>query len=754
MTQQETPHPKPLGDLDTCAQEPIHIPGAIQPRGALLAVREPDLTVVAASSNLADMLGMDASAAVGRALSDVIGSGAGAVIDRAVEVFGELRNPLEVIVPVRGAGLKFDAILNRSSDGVLLIELEPTPNASATTVRDTYFAVRLAISDLDHGTSLSELYDVTVRAVRGLTGFDRVMVYRYDDEFNGEVVAEDRRDDLEPFLGLHFPASDIPVQARRLYEKKRTRLISDVDYVPAMLVSKAGAQDANPLDLTYSTLRSVSPIHLEYLRNMGVRASMSISLLHDGALWGLVACHHYSSAHVAPYGIRSAAAFVASSLSVRVADHRRDELLNNRSRDQTMLAKLTAATLDPAQPIAGALLAGPTLLDLIPADGVVVAAEGQIAASGTVPDDAMMLAIAAWMRSHGEDVLLTDSLAIAAPELGAPVDVAAGVLAVPLPDGQFVIWFRGERRESMDWGGDPQAKVATVMDGGTTRIGPRTSFARWRQEARQRSQPWSESERTLATELRTHLVEMLYTRTQHDLRLAETLQRSLLPQSLPAIAGWTVSAHYDTAEAGHVGGDWYDALVLSDGSLAAVLGDVAGHGIAAAGIMAQLRNALRAILLETQSPSLALERLNRFMTQLLPQSFATAAVARIDTVTGRVQLVKAGHLSPLVISASGAITPARIPTSFPLGVYESTYAEGEFILEPGSTLVMFSDGLVERRNEALDAGLERLAASLTESGPLASAPEIFAAAIQPGARDDTTVLAIHRHPIRTATGAM
>ncbi|MCW2601952.1 MAG: histidine kinase [Pseudonocardiales bacterium] len=735
-------------DLDDCALEPIHIPGSIQPRGALLVVREPELIITAVSENLAALVGVEPADAVGRTLADVLGAPAGAAIAHSVAVFGDLRNPLEVTVPVHGTTVSFDAILNRSSDSLLLVELELTPAISASSsVHDTYFAVRRAVSELDVSDTLSKLYDVTAAAVRGLTGFDRVMIYVYDDEFNGEVVAESAQDGLESFLGLHYPATDIPAQARALYVQNHTRLISDVNYRPALLWPGSGAADAGPLDLTHSTLRSVSPIHLEYLRNMGVRASMSVSLLTEGRLWGLIACHHYSSARTATYGARSAAEFLASTLSLRVADHAKGEVLQSRSHGQAVLTKLTAATVDLAEPIADALLGGPSLLDLIPADGVAVTIEGRVMALGAVPGPDAVLAIAGWMRARGEDVFLTDYLSVAAPHLGVPEDIAAGVLAVPLPDGQHLMWFRGERRESMDWGGDPDAKTRTVQDGGTARIGPRTSFARWRQEARLRSRPWTEPDRVLALELRTHLVEMLYTRSQHDLRMAEALQRSLLPQALPAVPGWSISAHYDTAEAGHVGGDWYDAMLLRDGTLAAVLGDVAGHGIGAAGTMAQLRNALRSQLLETASPGLALEQLNRFMLHLLPGAFATAAVARLDPGSGRVQLVRAGHLPPFIVAADGSVTPAPVPPALPLGVNPGQYLESEFVLDPGATLVMYSDGLVERRHESLDAGIERLARALAAGGPAATAPQILAAATEPGARDDTTVIALHRSRI-------
>ena len=186
------------------------------------------------------------------------------------------------------------------------------------------------MEELNRAHTLTDLYDAAARAVRDLTGFDRVMVYRYDQDYNGEVVAEAKRDDLNSFMGLHYPATDIPAQARALYEKNWLRLISDVDYTPVPLVPTIDPASGTPLDLTHATLRSVSPIHVEYLQNMGVHASMSISLLRRGRLWGLIACHHYAGPHLPPYGSRAAAEFLGSTLSLRLVDQFEDDQLRER----------------------------------------------------------------------------------------------------------------------------------------------------------------------------------------------------------------------------------------------------------------------------------------------------------------------------------------------------------------------------------------------------------------------------------------
>ena len=708
------------------------------------------MLVAQVSANLADLTGVEAGDAVGRPLSKVLGVEVSSKIERAMGVFGDLqeRNPLEAVIDVDDVPVELDAILHRAPNDTVLVELERSVGPRPFSFPNTYLAVRRAVSDLNQTASLTELYEITARAVRALTGFDRVMVYRYDHEFNGEVVAEEKRSDLNSFLGLHYPASDIPAQARALYEKNWIRLISNVDYRPVPLVPNLDPGSGQPLDLTLSTLRSVSPIHIEYLHNMGVRASMSISLLRHGVLWGLIACHHYSGPHTPPYGVRAAAEFLGSTLSLRLVDRAEEDELRSALGAQSVLGKLVAATLAEDDPLVSALLGAPSLLDLIPADGVVVAAEGQVASLGAVPGAETVEAVARWVRSMDEDLVATDSMMVSAPVIVLPPALACGVLALALPEDQYVLWFRAEARHAVDWGGDPHNKAIAVQEGDSLRLSPRTSFDRWQEVVHDRSEPWTADQRQLALDLRAHAVEALYTRSQRGLRLAERLQRSLLPPSLPDTPGWKLSAHYQTAQGGQVGGDWYDALMLGDDILTVVIGDVAGHGVAAAGTMAQLRNGLRAYLLTSPSPGEALESLNRFATLLVPDAFATAVIACVDVGTGAVRAASAGHLIPYVVSAGRQAVPAALTTSPPLGLPGTEYVVSEFTVAPGEGLVFFSDGLVERRSEDLELSLGRFSATLSRLGPTPSATDVFEAVADPGSFDDASVLAVHRMKVQ------
>lgn len=732
-------------DLENCAREPIHIPGSIQPRGVLAVVRESSFDVHQVSANVAELLGRSVDAVLGRHLSALIGAQQAARIERAAaSTVGDLRqlNPLECVIDVAGEARAFDAILRREAGGLLLVELEIAYGERPVSFPNTYQAVRNSVEELNQAGTLTELYEATARAVRDLTGFDRVMVYRYDDHYNGEVVAESKREDLNSFLGLHYPSTDIPAQARALYEKNWIRLISDVGYAPVPIVPAIEPAADNPLDLTYATLRSVSPIHVEYLQNMGVHASMSISLLRRGRLWGLIACHHYAGPHLPPFGTRAAAEFLGSTLSLRLVDQFEEDQLHKQLAAQAVLAKLTAATLGDGESLVAALMGAPDLLDLVPADGVAVHIQGEHQERGSTPSSDVVSAVAAWGREAGEEIASSEYLSREIPELDLDPELAAGALVLNLPDGQYAIWFRREVLRSVDWGGDPHNKAIAVKEGDGIRLSPRKSFDRWREIVRQRSQPWALSETESVEALRRHVVESLYRRTRDTLRVAETLQRSLLPESIPTLESWQLSAHYEPAAGGRVGGDWYDAFELPDGRLIVLLGDVAGHGITAAGTMAQLRNVLRAQLFTGAAPADALKQLNDFCVHMLPRAFATVIVARVDLDSGLVEAGCAGHLIPYLTNSVSAVQ-APIKLSPPIGLRRVSYAASTFTIEPGHGLVMYSDGLVERHGEAIDDGIDRLREVLSGSGD-ASASWIRTAMEWGDTHDDVTIVTLRR----------
>ncbi|MDO8149908.1 SpoIIE family protein phosphatase [Isoptericola sp. b408] len=749
VTEQGFLAPDETVDLDNCAREPIHIPGRIQPRGVLLALRTDDAVVTQCSANVADLLGVELDAVLGAPFAAAVGDqAADRLLGHVASVDDpRLRNPIEIEIEVRGASRSFEAVLHHAPGSattdrpaVLVVELEPFSGHVSLTYTSTFEPVRDALTELDRASSLQELYDIAVRRVRELTGFDRVMLYRFDASYNGEVVAEARREDLNPFLGLHYPASDIPPQARALYEKNWIRLISDVGYRPAEVVPVADPVNGQPLDLTYGTLRSVSPIHVEYLQNMGVGASMSISLLRDGRLWGLLACHHYSGPHTPSYGARAAAEFLGSTLSARLVTQAEDDRASAARRSAGVLARLVAVTRDDDVPLTDALTGSPGLLDLVAADGAFVAAEGRVNRVGTAPDEETCLRLARALGELDTEVLVTDRLAEREPELAEIVPDVAGILALVVPGGAAVVWLRPEVVQSVDWGGDPRNKAIARREGDTVRLSPRKSFDRWREVVRGTSEPWAEEQVDVATSLRSYLAEGLLLRGRRDIRAAAMLQRSLLPTELPTVPGWTVDAVYEPSGGGLAGGDWYDALVLDDGRLAVVVGDVTGHGLSAAATMGQMRNALRALLLTGSGPELAVEQVDQLLRSTMPEQVATLVVALVDPTTGEAEYVTAGHPPPVVVGPDGAVVADTLGTP-PLGVGRRESRTATVQVPHGGALVLFSDGLVERRDESIVDSLERLRSATEQT---LGAATLVALVRDPGSDDDATAVVVRR----------
>ncbi|MGY1697742.1 SpoIIE family protein phosphatase [Geodermatophilus sp. SYSU D00814] len=737
MTRPPATAPDPLGRLvdgdalARCAEEPISVPGAIQPHGALLAVTEPDLAVVVASANAADVLGTDPA---GATLADLLTP---TELDRLRTA---LAGDLAEADPLRVApgGREADLVLSRSG-GLLVTEWEPVAGAGQAGAA-WHRRLPRVLQRLSAPTTLEGLTGVLAREVRALTGFDRVMVYRFDADWNGEVVAEDRRADLEPFLGLHYPAGDIPAQARALYATNWLRLIPDAGYTPVPLVPPVVPGTGAPLDLSGAVLRSVSPVHLEYLANMGVTASMSVSLVDRGTLWGLVACHSYSGPHRPSQADRTAAEFLGRTASLLL-----HTTVEAADRDAAVAVARRGADLagaigrSPRAPAAALVDGEVTALDLLPASGAAVRLDGRLHLLGTTPPaDRVAAFVPAVLRAGG----VTDRLTLDLPDLGDLAADASGVLAVEVGGarGDFLAWFRPETPREVSWGGDP--RTSKVTDG---RLSPRRSFDRWTETVRGTARPWRGHEVAAARALARHLGEAVLARAGEDDRLAAALQRTLLLEELPKVPGVALGARYRPSQADVVGGDWYDLVPLPSGRLAVVLGDVAGHGLPAASVTAQLRHALRAALLRDEGPAAALAELNRLVTALLPGEMATAVVVRVEPASGELALASAGHL-PAVHAAGGSaelVTDGRGPA---LGLLDDAeYPQARLWLGAGERLLLYSDGLVERRDRPLPDGLEALRhAALAAEGDPQEVVDAVVAALDPAGTDDVTVVGLAR----------
>ncbi|WP_438015337.1 ATP-binding protein [Sorangium sp. So ce315] len=450
-------------DLTNCAAEPIHIPGRIQPHGALLALSPGDLAVRHVSLNVGALLGSGPEGLLGRPLVDFLAAAEGGDRESALRAPDPAAmNPLKVRRRDGGATAAWlDAIVHRAGER-LIVELEPAASPGDVSFSSVYRAIRAAIERIQSAEGLVEACSATAEEIRRLTGYDRVMIYRFDRDWNGEVIAEARAADIEPYLGLRYPAADIPPQARELYLRSWLRIIPDVGYQPSDIVPEADA----PIDLSFSVLRSVSPMHIQYLKNMGVGASMSVSLIREGVLWGLIACHH-RAARPLSFEIRQGCELCGRFLSLQLAAK---EKLEDRGRRQELraLAEEVVATVSRREDLmVGLAESAGALMQLADASGVALFHGDAVSPLGLSPAPGELRRLHAWIRRHVGDrpVFHTESLARVAPSLAGLKDVASGVLclSIPEPDPWYVVWFRPEVIQTVSWGGNPEKPVPTLF---------------------------------------------------------------------------------------------------------------------------------------------------------------------------------------------------------------------------------------------------------------------------------------------------
>jgi light-regulated signal transduction histidine kinase (bacteriophytochrome) len=492
-------------DLTLCDREPIHIPGSIQPHGVMLVVDADSMRVTHAAGAVEARLGR--ADWLGASLADLLGETADADARRTTR--GEPRRALDPIVPP-GSQAMFDGHFYMSG-GWLVVELEPRePRSSSAALLPQLEAAAAAFQ---RTPNLQQLFQSAAVEFRRLSGFDRVMVYRFLEDDAGVVVGEDAAPGQASFLNHHFPATDIPKQARALYVRNLVRVIPDVTYTPAPLVP--AWDEPEPLDLSDSILRSVSPVHVQYLKNMGVAASASISIVKDGALWGLIACHHDSPRGIPPE-VRSACRALAGGLSRQIKAREETDAYRERVRlrtfeDDIVALLLREGSLDEA--ISHHLDEFMRMLD---ADGVAVLRGSDLVRGGRCPPEARTRELAAWtVERASEKVYATECLAddYAMPEEDRR---AAGLLAITLSavEPWIVLWFRAEQLEVVNWAGNPHKGVATDARGALT---PRASFAAWSETVRGRARRWTIPEIEAAGRLRTAVMGVWQTRRIREL---------------------------------------------------------------------------------------------------------------------------------------------------------------------------------------------------------------------------------------------
>lgn len=473
-------HPQPPTTIESCAQEQIHIPGSVQSFGKLIAFNY-EFVITRVSENIVSVVGMEAASLLGLRLENFIHP------KHVERVQNALRMRQHLIRLILLEGGEVYALVQYLGDEFYCDILHEPKNL------DPLLATQKFVTALATASTQKQCAQAITDEIRSLTAFDRVNLYKFDSEWNGEVIAESRAEGVPSYLGLHFPESDIPVQARELYIRNRVRVIADVDDAQSPIIQSPGLK---PLDLSFSFVRSVSPIHLQYLRNMGVMASLSISIFQSNKFWGLIACHHYS-ARTFDTGDESFFKTVSMLASARMSAVRTLEEGAELKLSLEVLhnaVKLLEKT-DPKLLFADEI----GLKKVVSSTGFALVIDRQITKQGLIPDEPTLHNLVEWLERGSETTFECEDLPA---RFGATIgERTCGLLASKIQgqERSWLMWFRVESPEEVSWAGDPYHPKASTEYG--DRLYPRTSFAIWNETQRGKSLPWQSHEIKTATGL-------------------------------------------------------------------------------------------------------------------------------------------------------------------------------------------------------------------------------------------------------------
>jgi PAS domain S-box-containing protein len=488
-------------DLTNCERELIHLAGSIQPHGALLVVDESKGTVLQVSANAEEVLGIPVDRLLNRPLAALGG-----------DVTAQLAHITDLATPrpfrchsgKPAAEREYEALVHRNAAG-LILELDPVRGELDDAKMQRQLAA--AVQRFGAASSIATLSEAVVSCVREMTGYDRVMVYKFDPDGHGEIIAEARQPRLESFLGLHYPSTDIPQRARELYIRNRVRTLVDIDYTPVPVMPRRSPATGEELDMSLCYLRSMSPLHIQYLKNMGVTATMVVSLVREGRLWGLIACHHYSPLHVG-YALRAAHEVLAEVISTRIAAIENYALPQNEVMVRRLEQRLLEATSIDGDWRLALFGNSRTLLQPLEASGAALFYADEILTAGEVPSTPELRSLVQWVAEQGESPFVCASVSRANPSLSSLTPTACGVLAIEIsrtrPD--YLMWFRKEQPCTVTWAGDP---AKSVVGNDPLELSPRRSFAAWLEIVRGTAAAWSPADVALARAIGASLTDII-----------------------------------------------------------------------------------------------------------------------------------------------------------------------------------------------------------------------------------------------------
>jgi chemotaxis family two-component system sensor kinase Cph1 len=511
-------------DLTACDREPIHIPGGIQPHGFLLNVSQENFCVRQASENVATLFGRTLDDIIGRPLDDLIGAEHAELVARSLLNATQLSQPVYAGAVALGEAGYFDVITHRSGKATL-VEFEPVQRSGAADFRLLYAVMGRFLKTLSHVDSVDAICEYAVRSIREITGMGRAFLYSFDHNDDARVMAEALEPGYPSYSGQRFPASDIPQQARRLYLASHVRLIADANYQPARLAPMLDPETGAPTDLSFAGLRAVSPVHLQYMKNMGTLASMSISLIIKGRLWGMISCHD-KSPHFVPFEVRTACEQLGQILALRIESIIENNDYAYRLQLRGKLVSILATLSQPEEFVHNMASASQDLLMLMDAAGAALVFEGDTILFGSTPPRREVDALVDWLGAGNGELTHSNCLSRDFPPAAAYTDIASGMLAMSISrtHRHYVIWFRPEVVQTVEWAGNPAQKDQDQGD--ASPLTPRKSFEVWRETVRGTSAPWQRSELEVALEFRSAILGIVLARAEEMAGLADELGRA------------------------------------------------------------------------------------------------------------------------------------------------------------------------------------------------------------------------------------
>lgn len=510
-------------ELSNCEREPIHHPSCIQPHGILFVLQEPDLTILQVSENIFDVIKVKAENLVQCTLTQVFGSGQIELLKNRISNRVDLKeiNPIAISIQRENTPLNFHGTLHRS-ENFLILELERVISPEVGDFIDIYRLIKRSVRAIQNTDFFSEMCQAIVQEFRKITGFDRVMLYHLD---SCKVLAEDKLPYLKPYLGLRFPSTDIPKQARSLYLENGLRMIPDRRYQPVALFPINNPITQRPVDLTKAGLRSIHPLHLEYLENMGVIAAMSMSIVKDRQLWGLIVCHHQTPKFIT-YELRDACEFLTRTLSAQIVEQEQKETYNYQLKLSDLYNQVIEFIFQEDDFLGGLFRSQLEVFNLRLASGIYICMQQCWQLIGKTPKEIQVHNLICWLdRQPQFQIFHTNSLVSVYPRAEEFKDVASGLLAISISPGQYILWFRPEVIQIVEWAGNP-AKPAELEDDSGLNLRPRKSFDLWQERVKKTALPWQEYELEAARTMRRAIVDIVLRQLNDLTEINQALEKS------------------------------------------------------------------------------------------------------------------------------------------------------------------------------------------------------------------------------------